>query len=256
MKVLIAIWCLAAWKPRKWSIRGKNVVLQPGQLFISAQRLADFCNGNRKKGDVTREVVRKAIKHFERLEVLTTENGTSEGTLITVINWDKYQSLDNNGTNAEPAENQRRTTTEPAENQQGTSTEPTIKKESNHVRKIEGKKGKTKEGAADLLSSFAGKNQELREALLAWMDMRKSIRKPLTPYGLRLALRKLQNISRGDESLMLRIVNQSVERNWLTFFPLKDGGLRKSNFDDVVHAFEEEGNGQGTKGTFGDDGLF
>ena len=86
------------------------------------------------------------------------------------------------------------------------------------------KKKKKKSAKADLdgmINSFT-ENEELREALKAFLDMRKSIKKPIqTEYAFKLALNKLKQLSDID-SIRIEIVNQSVEHNWRTFYTLQN----------------------------------
>lgn len=88
----------------------------------------------------------------------------------------------------------------------------------------EDKPSKKKSAKADLngmIDSFT-ENEELREALKAFLDMRKSIKKPIqTEYAFKLALNKLKNLSDID-SIRIEIVNQSVEHNWRTFYTLQN----------------------------------
>ena len=85
-------------------------------------------------------------------------------------------------------------------------------------------KKKKKSAKVDLngmINSFT-ENGELREALKAFLDMRKSIKKPIqTEYAFKLALNKLKQLSDID-SVRIEIVNQSVEHNWRTFYTLQN----------------------------------
>lgn len=103
-------------------------------------------------------------------------------------------------------------------------TEKEIEKEkSREDTEIDTKK-KKKSAKADLdgmINSFTD-NEELREALKAFLDMRKSIKKPIqTEYAFKLALNKLKQLSDID-SIRIEIVNQSVEHNWRTFYTLQN----------------------------------
>lgn len=86
------------------------------------------------------------------------------------------------------------------------------------------KKKKKKSAKADLdgmIDSFT-ENEELREALKAFLDMRKSIKKPIqTEYAFKLALNRLKQLSDID-SVRIEIVNQSVEHNWQTFYAVQN----------------------------------
>ena len=86
------------------------------------------------------------------------------------------------------------------------------------------KKKKKKSAKADLngmIDSFT-ENEELKDALKAFLDMRKSIKRPIqTEYAFKLALNKLKHLSDRD-SERIEIVNQSVEHNWQTFYSLQN----------------------------------
>ena len=85
-------------------------------------------------------------------------------------------------------------------------------------------KKKKKSAKADLngmIDSFT-ENEELKDALKAFLDMRKSIKKPIqTEYAFKLALNKLKQLSDID-SIRIEIVNQSVEHNWQTFYAVQN----------------------------------
>ncbi len=103
-------------------------------------------------------------------------------------------------------------------------TEKEIEKEkSREDTEIDTKK-KKKSAKADLdgmINSFT-ENEELREALKAFLDMRKSIKKPIqTEYAFKFALNRLKQLSDID-SIRIEIVNQSVEHNWRTFYTLQN----------------------------------
>lgn len=104
------------------------------------------------------------------------------------------------------------------------SKEKLSKDKTSKDKLIEDKPSKKKSAKADLdgmINSFT-ENEELREALKAFLDMRKSIKKPIqTEYAFKLALNKLKKLSDSD-SERIEIVNQSVEHNWQTFYTLQN----------------------------------
>ena len=72
-----------------------------------------------------------------------------------------------------------------------------------------------------MIDSFT-ENEELKDALKAFLDMRKSVKRPIqTEYAFKLALNKLKQLSDID-SIRIEIVNQSVEHNWRTFYTLQN----------------------------------
>lgn len=70
------------------------------------------------------------------------------------------------------------------------------------------------------IAEYTG-NEELQEALKAFIKMRSFIKKPLTEYGLKLLLNKLSKIGKTDAE-RIAIVNRSVEHNWQGFFEIKE----------------------------------
>jgi len=64
---------------------------------------------------------------------------------------------------------------------------------------------------------------ELLEALDAFEEVRKKLRKPFTDRGRALAYKKLLKLS-SDIEMQIAIVEQSVERSWQGFFELKSAG--------------------------------
>lgn len=64
-------------------------------------------------------------------------------------------------------------------------------------------------------------NEELQNALKAFVQMRVFIKKPMTEYALKLMLKKLDELGNNDTT-KIAILNQSITHNWQGIFPLKD----------------------------------
>ena len=71
-------------------------------------------------------------------------------------------------------------------------------------------------------------SKELQEPLKAFISMRKKLKKPLTPYALDLAIKKLNRLS-SDEKVKIQIIEQSIEKCYLAFYPLKDNFINFEN---------------------------
>jgi len=52
-------------------------------------------------------------------------------------------------------------------------------------------------------------------------NMRTKIKKPLTDFAKKLILKKLEDLSLGDEKTKIKILEQSITRGWQDVFPLK-----------------------------------
>lgn len=64
-------------------------------------------------------------------------------------------------------------------------------------------------------------NEELQNALKAFLQMRSFIKKPMTEYALKLMLKKLDELGNNDTT-KIAIINQSITHNWQGIFPLKN----------------------------------
>lgn len=64
-------------------------------------------------------------------------------------------------------------------------------------------------------------NEDLQNALKAFIQMRSFIKKPMTEYALKLMLKKLDELGNNDTT-KIAILNQSITHNWQGIFPLKD----------------------------------
>ncbi len=87
-------------------------------------------------------------------------------------------------------------------------------------------------------------NEELQNALKAFIQMRSFIKKPLTEYALKLMLNKLDELGNTDDT-KIAILNQSITNNWQGIFPLKDGNTKREKqpekkYDQNGYGSEEE----------------
>ena len=94
------------------------------------------------------------------------------------------------------------------------------------------------------IAEYTG-NEELQDALKAFVQMRSFIKSPVTAHGLKLLMNKLAKISRNDAE-KIAIVNNSIENNWKGFYGLKeDSSYQKSvqpekKYDQNGYESEEE----------------
>ena len=71
-------------------------------------------------------------------------------------------------------------------------------------------------------SPFSAVPDGLKEAFRAYFEMRRQLQKPLTPYGVSLALKELDKLAPGDMESQKKILNQSVFHSWQGLFPLEE----------------------------------
>lgn len=87
-------------------------------------------------------------------------------------------------------------------------------------KKKERKPKKQTKSYDEQIAEYTG-NEELQDALKAFIQMRSFIKKPMTEYALKLMLKKLDELGNNDTT-KIAILNQSITHNWQGIFPLKD----------------------------------
>ena len=70
--------------------QGKQITLAPGQLTITPLQIANYWNMKTKYGKPNTPKVKRILKAFEN-EHQIEQRGDSQKTLISIVNWNKYQ---------------------------------------------------------------------------------------------------------------------------------------------------------------------
>lgn len=102
--ILITLLIMADFMPSEWEFEGKRYKTKPGQFVTSLPSIVSECG----KG-ISIQNVRTALKRFEKLGFLTDES-TKFNRLITIVNWEVYQSSDttpNSQTNSDLTDDQQ-----------------------------------------------------------------------------------------------------------------------------------------------------
>lgn len=185
---MVALWIeillQANWEDRSWH----GETFQAGTFPTSISRLA-------KGSGLSVQSVRTCLKRLENTQEITIES-TSQGTKISVVKWAEYQGNDE-GTNTVP--NKRLTSDQQASNKRST----TLKE----IKEIKERKN--------------NKSKGFNEALDAFAEMRKTIKKPLTEKAEKMILNKLEELS-NDEETQIKILDQSTINCWQSVYPLKE----------------------------------
>lgn len=178
--------------------------------------------------------VRLALQTFEDLNMVELLDGT-----YSIANWNKYQSADKYDHVKELARKRKQKQREkPLLEASGGKCHVTVTSMSRDVTpvdkeeeieiEIEKEKEIYKEKAVavktplSLIREFSGTNKELLESLRAWLEMRKKMKRPLTGRATQQALKKLNELAGGNQDTMVKIVDQTSLKGWLTFYPLKE----------------------------------
>ena len=65
-------------------------------------------------------------------------------------------------------------------------------------------------------------DENLDKAFADYVTMRKKLKKPMTDRAVELAIKKLNDLSKGDNDIAIKIIEQSVMNSWQGLFPLKE----------------------------------
>ena len=87
---------------------------------------------------------------------------------------------------------------------------------------------KEKETSLDKLIKEYTSNEELREALIDFIKMRKAIKSPATDRALKGILNKLDQLASDDKN-KIGILEQSIINSWKGVFPLKEQNKFSTN---------------------------
>lgn len=118
--VLITILLNVNHEQKEWEWQGKKFVCQPGQMITSLASLAEKCG----KG-ISIQNVRTALDKFEKYGFLTNQS-TKTGRLISVENWEIYQS--------NTSEGNKESNNEPTKQSQSSHKEVTTNKNDKHYK--------------------------------------------------------------------------------------------------------------------------
>ena len=212
--------------------------------------------------------VRLALNTFEQYGMIEIINDT-----VTIPNWSKHQTLDKIERNREYMKNYMREKREEqrqlADCQSNCKTNSKINSQSNvsaaeknreeiDKNKKEERK-KTASGFDEVIAKYTS-NEELRQALIEFIKMRKLIKKPLTDRALKLTISKLDSLASTDAE-KIDILNESITHNWLGVFPLKEEQKKQRSSkqetererisreqDEMLIAFFEKEKGDGNGG--------
>ena len=82
-------------------------------------------------------------------------------------------------------------------------------------------------------------SEELESSIRDFIDMRKTIKKPMTSKALELLIKNLEKLTNLEEE-KIAILNQSIERGWQTVYPLKINNMRNSSKGEIKEEEKQE----------------
>lgn len=191
--ILITLIGMANHSEKKWFWKGEEFTCKRGQIVTSLEEIA-----NKSGPGITKQHVRTALQKLQKYNFLTNES-TKSGRLITVENYSVWQ-IDKSEANKDA--NKDLTKTQQRPNKDLTPTNKLIMKECNN-------------------EIYKGVPLEIKESFMEWVDMRRQTGKPLlSERAVERALKTLNELSKRPDK-QIKIIEQSVDRCWASFYPLK-----------------------------------
>lgn len=180
----------------EFKINKVKVILKKGQLITSVRACAYRWNWSNTK-------VCNFFKQLEKEKLITRDKSTGT-TVIIIHNYDEIllNQLKDNQINQEIQK---------------------IQDENTQVTVTKVKKNKYFE------------SDELNQAFIDFVEMRKRIKKPMTDRAIKMALNKLKKLATNkitnefDVDVAIAILEQSIFKSWTDLYPLKDENKNKTN---------------------------
>ena len=187
----LAVWMYllleAAHKDHETLFGGKPIVLAPGQLITGRQKISRETKVEQHKAD-------RIIKLFKSAQLIE-QRAECYGSLISILNWDKYQN--------DEQQNEQRVSNERATSEQRVSTIQEYKNDKNDKKYI-----------------YKDVPEEIKEPFMEWVAMRKTLKKPITTKSaVTRALNKLYSLSKNPDR-QRELIEYATYKNWLSFYPI------------------------------------
>lgn len=182
--------------------KGKKIILQKGQLITGRKSMSNQLKISESK-------IYRIINDFKSEQQIEQQT-SNQNSLISILNWDKYQQIEQQN---EQQMNNERTTNEQRVNTN--KNDKNVKNDKNNV-----KEKNTKRKTFEDIFSENHFSEQLENTIKDFIDMRKTIKKPMTSKALELLIKNLEKLTNLEEE-KIAILNQSIEHSWQTVYPLK-----------------------------------
>lgn len=181
---------LANYQEKKFLLGNETIEVNTGDIITSEVRLSARWGWSRTK-------VRSFLSLLEK-EHMITQKKDSKKTAINIVNYSKFQDT-------QTAKKQQKDSKKTAKEQQK-DTNNKVNKENNEnkVNKL-------------TYSSVP----ELNDVLIAFIEFRKKIKKPMTEQAVKLLISKLNKMTDSIDE-QIEILNQSIMNGWQSVYPLKE----------------------------------
>ena len=194
--------------------QNEEIVLEKGQLLRTVTQISNDLHIKEMK-------VYRILKLLEN-EKQIVKRTSNKNTLITVLNWEKYQSCEK--PNEEQMKNECKTDVKQMKDECKTDVKPSY-----YNKEIKNDKNDKKERKEPVV--YYPNDELLNNAFKEFVTMRNKIKKPLaTKQALTRMMNKVEKLSGGDNDLAIKILNQSTDHCWQDVYELKaDSGAKRTS---------------------------
>lgn len=222
--VFLHLLLTANHKEKQW----KGQTILRGQKLTSIEHLADDVG-------LTFQQTRTALKKLKSTHEITIKT-TNKNTLITIEKFNNYQfEIDEDNKQNNKQFNNLITNNQQTNNKQITTNKNEKNDNNDNIKKEKNKKRKTFE---EVLAEN-NCSEELEITVRDFIDMRKTIKKPMTSKALELLFKNLEKLTNLEEE-KIAILNQSIEHGWQTVYPLKTNNMRNSSKGEIKEEEKQE----------------
>lgn len=224
----------------------EDMTIYPGQIITSINSLS-------RATGLSQKSVRNALDKLEKVGVLGKQT-TNRFTLITIENWEYYQSEEfkegkqraNEGQTKgiqRANEGQHHKNAKNAKNAKNDNNPPIVPPQRGQTENVKAgtakatskaKKEITIEELENLTQGFKG---ELYVKIHDFVAFRREMGKPMTLRAVKLFLKHLHELSEANGDKGIAIIEQSMRNGWQDIYQLKDRQReekRKVSFADIV----------------------
>lgn len=178
--------------------------------------------------------VQLALKTFEQFGMIEVVDN-----ILCISNWEKYQNVDRlteireyNRLAKQKSRIKQKALA--AVNDMSMTSQPCHDTDKEEDKEKDKKKTKEQKKEPKKEPKIFSDDPELNQAILSFIDFRKSIKKPMTDHAVDLLIKKLNEMSPSIED-QIEIINQSIMNGWQGVFPLKDQGRSSQSVKQPYH---------------------
>ena len=185
----------------------KPMVVKRGQYLTSVRKLS-------ARWSWSKDRTLKYLKLLESLGMIHRDS-TNQRTLITIEKYDVYQNEQDTSKDTKRTRVRTRVGHETDTGKDTGSPQTINENNENNDKEV---------NPYNPLKYFPN-DEKLDQAFIDYVNMRKKIKKPMTDKAIELAIKKINELSNGDNDKAIAILNQSIMNSWQGLFPLKNESL-------------------------------